>query len=250
MKFNLCIPIPIKYTSIKEVKPIIDKAIKSKPNLIELRYDYISNIKTLSVDFVKALLNIIHPHAAVIFTLRDSAEGGLLKIHQKERFKILKMFIEAKPDYLDIEMNTDTNMLEEIVNLALQNEVKLIFSYHNFENTMTFDESIQLVQNFNKKLTQELSLNLKKLEDNVYKIIFTAQNFEDNLIPLKLCKELSNSNQKIISFCMGSLGQFSRIMCVLTGSFLTYTFLEENTAPGQINIKKMREIYDLFPNNL
>ncbi len=249
MKFNLCVPIPIKYTSIKEVRPIIEKAIKSKPDLIELRFDYISNIKTLSKEFVRDLLNIIHPHAAVIFTLRDSSEGGLLKMHQRERFKILKMLIETKSDYLDIEMNTDKNILGEIINLALQNEVRIIFSYHNFEKTLTFDESIQLVQNFNEKLTQELSLNSKLLEDIIYKVIFTAQNFEDNLIPLKLCKELSNSNQKIISFCMGPLGIFSRIMCVLTGSFLTYTSLEEKTAPGQINISIMREFYSLILNN-
>jgi len=249
MKFNLCVPIPIKFTSIKEVRPIIEKAIKSKPDLIELRFDYISNIKTLSADFVKDLLNIIHPHASVIFTLRDSSEGGKLKINQKERFKILKMFIETKPDYLDIEINTDKNILDEIINLALQNEVKIIFSYHNFEKTMTFDESIQLIKNFDEKLTQELSLDSKILENNIYKVIFTAQNFEDNLVPLKLCKELSNSNQNVISFCMGTLGIFSRINCVFAGSFFTYASLEEKTAAGQINISKMREIYNLLLNN-
>ncbi len=249
MKFNLCVPIPIKYTSIKEVRPLIEKAIKSKPDLIELRFDYISNIKTLFADFVKDLLNIIHPHAAVIFTLRDSSEGGLLKMHQRERFKILKMLIETKPDYLDIEMNTDKNILDEIINLALQNEVKIIFSYHNFEKTLTFDESIKLIKNFDEKLTQELSLDSKKFEGNIYKFIFTAQNFEDNLIPLKLCKELSNSNHNIISFCMGALGIFSRIMCVLTGSFFTYASLDEKTAPGQLTISKMREIYNLILNN-
>ncbi|MFX1589330.1 MAG: type I 3-dehydroquinate dehydratase, partial [Promethearchaeota archaeon] len=78
------------------------------------------------------------------------------------------------------------------------------------------------------------------------KLIFTAQKFEDNLIPLKLCKELSHSNQKIISFCMGSLGIFSRLMCVLTGSFLTYASLEEKTASGQLNIRKMREIFGIL----
>jgi len=246
MKYNLCISLPIKYASIKEVRFIIEKAIKSKPDLIELRFDYISDIKILSMDFLRDILNIIHPHAAVIFTLRDSFEGGQLKIHQKERFKFLKMFIETKPDYLDIEMNTDKNILDDIINLALQNEVKIIFSYHNFNKTMTFDESIQLVQNFNEKLTQELSLNSKILEDNIYKVIFTAQNFEDNLIPLKLCKKLSNSNQKIISFCMGPLGIFSRINCIFAGSFFTYASLEEKTAPGQLNISKMREIYNLL----
>jgi len=250
MKYNLCISIPIKYTSIKEVTPIIDKAIKSKPNLIELRFDYISKIKTLNQDFVRDLLNIIHPHVAVIFTLRDSSEGGQLKIHPKERFKILKMFIETKPDYLDIEMNTDKNVLDQIIKLTYQNEVKIIFSYHNYEKTINFDESIKLIQDFNEKLTQELFLDSKKLEKNIYKVIFTAQNFEDNIIPLRLCKYFSNSPQKLISFCMGPVGIFSRIMCVTVGSFLTYASLEEKTAPGQINIDEMREIYHLFPNFL
>jgi len=246
MKYNLCIPIPIKHTSIKEVKPIIDKAIKSKPNLIELRFDYISDNKSLSIDFVRDLLNIIPPHIAVIFTFRDSTEGGQSEIEQKDRFKILKMFIETKPDYLDIEMNIDENMLVEIINLASQNGVKIIFSYHNFKRTLSFDEAINFIQIFNKKLIQELSLDPKILEENIYKVIFTAQTFEDNLIPLRLCKEFTNSNQKIISFCMGSLGIFSRINCILAGSFLTYASLEEKTAPGQINIDKMREIYDLI----
>ncbi len=40
---------------------------------------------------------------------------------------------------------------------------------------------------------------------------------------------------------MGELGIFSRIMCTLAGSFLTYASFEEKTAPGQLNIKKMRE---------
>ena len=250
MKYNLCIPIPVKSTRIKEVKPIINKAIKTEPNLIELRFDYISDIKTLSIDFLRYLLNIIHPHAAVIFTFRDSSEGGQIEIEQKYRFKILKMFIESKPDYLDIEMRTDKNVLSEIINLTSQKGIKLIYSYHNFEKTLTYEEGIHLVHNFNEKLFQELSLRPKILQDNIYKIIFTAQNFDDNLIPLKLCKEFSNSNQKIISFCMGTLGVFSRITCVIAGSFLTYTSLEEEIAPGQIDIKKMREIYDLILNNL
>lgn len=246
MKYNLCIPIPIKYTSIKEVKPIIDKAIKSKPNLIELRFDYISNIKTISLDFVKNLLNMIRPHAAVIFTLRDSSEGGQTKINQKERFKILKMFIEVKPDYIDIEMNTDKDILSEIINLASQNKVNIIFSYHNFEKTMILDEGIKLIQNFQNKLKKEFLLKSKKTDESIYKVIFTAQTFEDNLTPLKLCKYFSKNNRKVISFCMGEIGILSRITCVKFGSFMTYGSLDEKTAPGQIKIEKIREYYNLL----
>jgi 3-dehydroquinate dehydratase-1 len=171
MNYNLCIAIPIKSTNIKEVIPIIDEALKAKPNLIELRLDYISKIKTLDIDFVRNLLNIIHPYAAVIFTLRDSSEGGQLIIHEKERFKILKMLIEVKPDYLDVEMNTDINILNDLITLALHNSVKIIFSYHNYEKTISFNESIEIVRNFNETLTQKLDLDLKKLRKNIYKVI-------------------------------------------------------------------------------
>ncbi|MFX1501310.1 MAG: type I 3-dehydroquinate dehydratase [Promethearchaeota archaeon] len=249
MKFNMCIPIPVKFASMGKTKPIIEKAINSKPNLIELRFDYLNNVQTLSIGFIKNLLNLIQPIVPVIFTFRISSEGGQINISQKKRFKILKMFIEAKPNYIDIEMNTDENILGEIINLASLNGVKLIFSYHNYERTLLFNECLNLIQNFNKKLIQESPLDTKFLEEKVIKVIFTARSFEDNLIALRLCKEFSNSNQKIISFCMGTLGYFSRITCVITGSFLTYTSLDEKTAPGQINIEKMREIYNLILNN-
>jgi len=195
---------------------------------------------------LRDLLNIIHPHIPVIYTFRDSSEGGQVEIGQKQRFKILKMFIEVKPDYVDIEMNTDIKILDEIIKSAFQNEVNLIFSYHDFQKTLTFNEAINHIRNFNKVLNHKLSFDLEKLEGNIYKVIFSAQAFEDNLIPLRLCKEFSNFKQKIISFCMGPLGIISRITCVIAGSFLTYASMEEKTAPGQINIEKMREFFDII----
>ncbi len=246
MKFNLCIPIPIRDPSIQAVQPIIDKALNTKPNLIELRFDYISDFKRISVEFLKNLLKIISPHAAVIFTFRDSSEGGVIQIPQKDRFKIYKMFIAVKPHYIDIEMKTNNKILDEIINLSSQNGVKLIFSYHNFEKTLSFNEATTLIEKFNKKLIQELTLDPKVFEGNINKVVFTAQSFEDNLIPLRLCRQFSSSNQRIISFCMGPLGIFSRINCIFAGSFLTYAILEEETAKGQISIKMMKEIYDLI----
>ena len=250
MKYKICIAIPIKSVDLNTNKQILETALEKSPDLIELRFDYIINVQTISLDFIKDLMNIITSNTPVIFTFRDPSEGGKIKIDQKERSKILKMFIEAKPEYIDIEMNTNQNFLYEIINLASQNGVKIIFSYHNFENTLTYDESIKLIQIFKIKLTQELSLTAKVYKNIIYKMVFTAQTFEDNIVPLRLCKEFSNSTQKLISFCMGPLGIFSRIMCVTVGSFLTYASLEEKTAPGQIHIDEMREIYNLFLKNL
>ena len=89
------------------------------------------------------------------------------------------------------------------------------------------------------------------IKESIFKMIFTAQKFEDNLIPMKICRDLLERNKckSVISFCMGELGIFSRIMCVIAGSFLTYASLEERTAPGQINIRNMREILQTVSNN-
>ena len=45
---------------------------------------------------------------------------------------------------------------------------------------------------------------------------------------------------------MGTLGIFSRILCVLNGSFLTYGSIDEKTAPGQIDITNLREALNVL----
>ena len=248
MKFNICIPIPVRNPNIKVIQPLIDKALNIKPNLIELRFDYITDFKSLSMEFLKNLSKIISPQATIIFTFRDPSEGGNVQIQQEDRFNIYKMFINAKPHFIDIEMALDIKILDELITLAQQNRVNLIFSYHDFNRTFSFEEARNHILNFESRLTQELHIDQKLFEGFIYKIIFTANTFEDNLTPLKLCKEISSSKKKIISFCMGPLGVFSRIICVFTGSYLTYAFLEESekTAEGQIHIEKMKEFYDLI----
>jgi 3-dehydroquinate dehydratase-1 len=246
MKFNICIPIPVRNPNIQVIQPLIDKALKTKPDLIELRFDYITDFKSLSMEFLKNLSKIISPQATIIFTFRDPSEGGHVQIQQEDRFNIYKMFISAKPHFIDIEMALDNKILDELITLAQQNRVNLIFSYHDFSRTFSFEEARNHILNFESRLAQELHIDQKLFEGFIYKIIFTANTFEDNLTPLKLCKEISGSKRRIISFCMGSLGIFSRIACTIAGSYFTYAFFEEKTADGQIQIEKMKELYDLI----
>lgn len=251
MKPNICVALPIKSGNVKEKNEIIKKVLESKPDLIEFRFDYIEEISQLTPDFVKGLLNLIKPDVMSIFTFRDPSEGGQCAINQAERLKIINLLIEAHPDYLDIEMNTEIEHLSEIINLANKNEVKLIFSYHDFEKTPSFEAASEIFEGFKDKLLTNHLIDFLTFKGVTFKIIFTAQSFEDNFIPIKLCKVVSEKekDQGIISFCMGELGVFSRITCVKFGSFLTYGSLEDKTAPGQINIKKIRELHQLLFSN-
>jgi 3-dehydroquinate dehydratase-1 len=250
MKYNICVAIPIKSGDFKQNETIINSVLKENPDFIELRFDYIDNLQYINENFVKKLLNLIQPNIPAIFTFRDYSEGGQIKISNEERLKLLKTLVQAQPEYLDIEMNSAQFTLEEIIFLAVQNKVNLVFSYHNFKKTPTYEEGFTIIDSFMNKLINKLIIDSKIVRQSIYKVIFTALNFEDNLISLDLCKTFSKDGHKIICFCMGEPGIISRLFCVKVGSFLTYASLEDKTAPGQININKMKKVYDLLFNHL
>ncbi len=251
MKFNICVAIPIKSGKVKENEDLIKRVLETKPDLIEFRFDYIDEISNLTPDFVKSLLDLVGSNILSIFTFRDPSEGGQCDLNKEERIKIIKLLIEAQPEYLDIEMNTEIEILRDIINFANENGVKLVFSYHDFDKTPNLEVATNIFEKFKDKLLNNHLVDFLSFKKITYKLIFTAKNFEDNLIPLKLCRDISTKekHQDIICFCMGELGIFSRITCVKFGSLLTYGSLEDKTAPGQINIKKIRELHQLLFNN-
>jgi 3-dehydroquinate dehydratase-1 len=241
--------VPIKSSDYKQNESLIESVLKEKPDFIELRFDYIDDIHRITTDFAKKLLNLIQPNIPSIFTFRAFSEGGQLETSDKERLIILKTLIEARPAYLDIEMNSDKLILEEIIFLSVKFNVNLIFSYHNFKETLSYEKGFNIIESFMNNLINRLIIDSKIVRQSIYKIIFTAQNFEDNLISLMICKTFSKEGHKIICFCMGDPGIFSRLLCVKVGSFLTYASLDGKTAPGQININKMRKFYELLFNS-
>jgi 3-dehydroquinate dehydratase type I len=242
MTFNICVPTQIKSVNLDEISASINNAVRLNPTIIEFRFDYIDDVQNLNAESVKDLLGLVPRKIPVIFTFRTFKEGGKMKMDEKDRIKIIKKLIEARPYYLDIEMNTEREIIIEIVNLALQNKVNVIFSYHDFEKTPAYEIAYNNIQNFVIKLTTEYGFSLDEMQGSLIKVIFKANSLQDNLIPLLLCKKTSVGTLKIISFCMGNKGIFSRILCVLSGSFLTYASSDEQTAPGQINIQLMRDL--------
>jgi 3-dehydroquinate dehydratase-1 len=249
MKYKICIALPIETGDLDVNKKLIEKALDNKPELIEFRFDYIYDIKHISHSFLKGMLNCIPPKVLTIFTFRRIQEGGQYNLSKDQRFAVLRLLIEVKPDYLDIEINSQSKLLKDIIDLAYENEVKLIYSYHNFEKSLSYEEANDILVNFSQKLRDELSIDLDRIIGSVFKIILTAQDFDDNVVVLNICKKLYQQENKFVCFAMGELGILSRILCVKFGSLWTYGSLEDKTAPGQIKIGKMREIIQLLFDN-
>jgi 3-dehydroquinate dehydratase-1 len=249
MKYKICVAIPIKTGNIDVNKKIIENALDNNPDLIEFRFDYINDVKLISPSFLKALMDCIPPNIPKIYTFRSIREGGKCDLSMGERIAVLRLFIEAKPNYLDIEINSESKLLKNLIDLAYENEVKLIFSYHDFEKSLTNKEVDNIIENFDRKLREELNISMDNIIGNVIKIISTAQDFEDNIVVLNICKKLSQRGNNFVCFAMGELGILSRVLCVRFGSLWTYGSLEDKTAPGQIRIEKIKEIHQLLFNN-
>ena len=249
MKFKICIAIPIKSDDLNINKKIIESALDKNPDLIEFRFDYINEAELITHSLLKELMSTLPPKIPIIFTFRRKQEGGQYDLSRNERLDVLRHLIEVKPDYLDIEINSESEILKVVIDLAYDNKVNLIFSYHDFEKSVTYEETAEILNKFDEKLKHELSVDGYKINGSIFKIISTAEVIDDTVQVLNICIKLSRQDKKFVCFAMGEVGILSRILCVKFGSLWTYGSLEEKTAPGQIKIEKIREIHQLLFEN-
>jgi len=249
MKFKICIAIPIKSDDLNINKKIIESALDKNPDLIEFRFDYINEAELITHSLLKELMSTLPPKIPIIFTFRRKQEGGQYDLSRNERLDVLRHLIEVKPDYLDIEINSESEILKVVIDLAYDNKVNLIFSYHDFEKSVTYEETAEILNKFDEKLKHELSIDGYKINGSIFKIISTAEVIDDTVQVLNICIKLSRQDKKFVCFAMGEVGILSRILCVKFGSLWTYGSLEEKTAPGQIKIEKIREIHQLLFEN-
>ena len=162
---------------------------------------------------------------------RSADEGGRWMGSEKRRIEELLSATELGADIIDIEL--DTENLEEAIPL-IKKRAKCLLSFHELEATPSLDKMGGIVQ--------------RQLEAgaDICKVVATAQSFRDNLTVLQLITEFSKA--KVVSFAMGPLGSVSRILCPLVGGYFIYASIEagKESAPGQITVRNLREIYGMI----
>ena len=126
--------------------------------------------------------------------------------------------IKAGCDYIDIDLSN--NVKKQLIKQARMNNCKVIISLHDYEKTPS-------------------SLTLDNNEGDFLKIATTINSAKDSVQLLSLLNQRGN----LIVVGMGEKGLYTRIVAPLMGSFLTYAYVEKTTAPGQLNVEDMVEIY-------
>ncbi len=192
----------------------------SDADIIEIRLDRVANYLDLSE--IRGMLK-----KPIIVTVRLKSEGGFWVGSEKRRVDIFRQAITAGVDYIDVEWESAGNILPE---LMLPGNTGLILSHHSAGNDL-----------------RELKSILNKMLQNradIYKLIYTAHNLNDNLISLQLIELARQKTGSYVIHAMGSEGRLSRIMGALRGNKFTYVSpdAESSTAEGQLTLDEARNI--------
>jgi 3-dehydroquinate dehydratase-1 len=215
--------------------PITDKDLENTLNngklncidIIELRIDQFENKE---LNHIKEVANKVKSYDFyTIATVRSKLEGGS-DITDSERLKIFNAVIDFV-DIIDIEYRS-TNIKEKVKEIAKNKGKLLLMSYHDFEKTPSEDE------------IQKLINDCKAQGADIVKYAFKANAFED--VARVMCITNKNKDKNIVAISMGEIGKITRVSGFMFGSLITYTYIGQSFAPGQIEVKKLNELIEFF----
>jgi 3-dehydroquinate dehydratase/shikimate dehydrogenase len=176
---------------------------------IELRLDLF-----LSLDFLSDFLCTCR--LPVLLTLRRTPNRS-----ESQREALIRRLFLLKPSFFDLE----SDMRPEFLRWAFSQGIKIILSYHNFEQTPVDLDTIYC--------------SMKEFPAYTYKMAMHSNSSSDALRLLLFAR----SNPNVNAICMGQRGEFARILGPIVGNKIDFGFLDQPTAPGQLSIRELIETY-------
>lgn len=211
-------------------------------DILEWRVDYFSKVDNiLEVTNTLRVLSDVLKEKPLIFTFRSKKEGGEKEISKERYMELNKEVIKSKLiDIVDVELLMGNEEVKELIDLAHDNNVKVIVSNHDFNNT---PEENVIVERLEKMI---------KLGADLPKIAVMPNAPIDVLTLLKgtcIIKKKYH-NHPIITMSMGALGMVSRLSGEVFGSVLTFACVKNVSAPGQIYYKDLKYVLNLIDKNI
>ena len=187
-------------------------------DIVELRFDEYMNLEECL-----QLCTDLQKHKAVLLTIRTKREGGTWEISDQHRYELFKKFA-PHVDYIDIELKSE--LFKNFRRSDFPKELKIIGSFHNYINTPSKQEIDALITS-----GRNWGLDIVKLAC----VINNKQEY--SRLESFLCQD------KICLIGMGEEGVRTRTEFPPKGSLLTYGFLDDSAAPGQLSA---RELWNLL----
>lgn len=217
--------VPVWATNATELVQKADSIVRDNP-FIEFRLDYLSK-PGLAFPKLKTFVEY-HPEALIVATCRRTAAGGKFRGSIAAQLNILAKAANIGCHLIDLELETAAR-LKPAGFERLRRSANLILSYHDFRGTKKLDDTLVKMQQY---------------PADFCKIVSTANSLYDNVTMMKFLERHSHGHS-LVGLCMGEQGIISRVLAVRAGSQFTFAAASpgEETAPGQIAARTLRETY-------
>jgi len=194
----------------------------ARTRTLELRLDYLHD----SVERSKFLtwLSSNKRRAVFIATCRRREGGGLFRGTREKQMEILAEAARAGCKWCDVEIETARHFARREIRSALET-AHILISYHDFQRT--------------PRNLGEIVRRLKRAGGRAVKIAARANSVSDSA---RVC-ELARKNSGIVAIAMGEFGFAGRVLALRSGSALAYAAVERPTAPGQLSLNAMADLY-------
>ena len=189
-------------------------------DIVELRLDLVED------NPLNTLRNLRNATSLpIIATNRLISEGGQFQGSEQERIQVLQA-ASAYADYVDIELRA------EMRNDLLDSTNKpAIVSHHDFFRTPPKEEL--------RSILKEIS----GTRAEIAKIAVTPSKLRDNL---QILDFLLEAEMPLCMIAMGKLGKHLRALSPIYGSVLTYGYISEPTASGQMSVSELSQAINLL----
>ena len=232
------ITVPLSATNKADMRSQAKEAVALGAEMLELRIDYLND---LSVDLAKDTINSIQQLTPLplIVTCRDEQEGGAHVYSAELRLKVLIQAVSESADFIDLEFVNFRNPVFSkplLFALSQSDGCRLILSAHDFKKP--FADLKGLYQEIRNVCPQAIP-----------KLVYTANHINDCFEAIDLLHNEKKAD--IIVLCMGPAGLICRILARKLGALVSFASLDsgKTTAPGQLTIAQLKEIYRFSDSN-
>ncbi len=193
-----------------------------KTRTLELRLDYLRNAKER-----ETFLSWLHRQrrrAVLIATCRREEGGGLFGGSREKQIGILAQAARSGCAWCDVEIETAMHMARGALASALS-PARVMVSYHDFRGT--------------PRNLKGIVRRLESAGGDAIKIAAQCRSVSDSL----RISELAHGRRDAVAISMGEFGFAGRILSLRMGSALAYAAVEQATAPGQLSLSAMSDLY-------
>lgn len=225
--------VSISGTSLSDIQKEIAHVKKNIESLdiVEIRSDAFDNMsRSEHLSLVNEVCSELSD-LPIIYTYRTSHEGGSgSKSYAEYKDLLMDVITKCHIDIIDIEFVTGGKVISEIVDCAGEHGRTVLLSHHNFKETPRLEEM------------QKMLYNMHSAGGEILKLAFRPNDADDVVNMLKIVKIGKEAiGNKIIGISMGELGKMTRLAGGDFGSCLTYGYITNNSAPGQVHASRIKD---------